>query len=179
MPRVFSAVDIEDTNASEKLEKIRNQVDHGFKPVPKEKMHITLQFFKNVDPAEIDKIKNALQKIEIEPFKAEIKGLGVFPSKDYIRVIWAGVNAEELYQLKEEASRHEVEPSSNNDFRPHITLHRVDDLEPGEKKDIHQKLEEHSDEKIAEFRVNKVKLFESHLDENGSSYEELAVKQLG
>ncbi|QKQ98745.1 RNA 2',3'-cyclic phosphodiesterase [Candidatus Nanohaloarchaea archaeon] len=179
MPRVFSAVEIEDEEVLDRLEEIRNEVDQGFKPVPREKMHITLEFFKDIDSQEIQRIKKSMQDTGIEPFTAEIRGLGAFPSRDYIRVIWAGVESGELHELKEDISGHEVSNSNEEEFRPHITLHRVENLDSSGKKEIQQKLDKYSGQKIAEIEVDKVKLFESVLDDDGSRYRELEVKELG
>lgn len=178
MPRVFSAIEIEDSNIQQRLKEIRNETDRGFKPVPEEKMHITLQFFKDIDKRELEKVKQALNSVDKNSFKAEIKGLGAFPSKDYIRVIWAGIESDEIYDLKEQVSNHRVESSNSYEFKPHITLHRVENLKNGDKKYLHKKFEKYRDRKIADLNINEVKLFESILEEDGSRYEELEVKRL-
>jgi len=171
MSRVFSAVEIEDENTLETLKQVRNKTDHEFRPVPEEKMHITLQFFRDIDQEEIDDIKQAMHDTNLKAFKAEIKGLSAFPSEDYIKVIWAGVEAEEMHELKDQVSRHEVEAEEHEEFRPHITLHRVDSISPEEKEELHKTFKKYRDEVITEITVDKVKLFESHVDEEGPSYE--------
>lgn len=178
MPRVFSAVEIEDEKTLEKLKQVRNETGHGFRPVPEEKMHITLQFFKDIDQEEINEIKQVLHHTELQPFTAEIKGLSAFPSEDYIKVIWAGVEAEEMHKLKTQVSQHEVGAEEKEDFRPHITLHRVDSISPEEKEDLHKAFKKYRDEVITEITVEKVKLFESHVEEEGPSYEVLDEAEL-
>ena len=178
MSRVFSAVEIEDENTLETLKQIRNETDHGFRPVPEEKMHITLQFFKDANQEEVDEIKQALQDTDIEPFKAEIKGLSAFPSEDYIKVVWAGLEAEEMHELKKQVSQHEVEAEEHEEFRPHITLHRVESINPEEKEELQKAFEKYRDKVIAEITVDKVKLFESHVEEEGPRYELLEEVEL-
>lgn len=178
MPRVFSAVEIEDEKALKTLKQIRNEIDHGFRPVPEEKMHITLQFFKDPDQKEINEIKQALHSTDLKPFKAEIKGLSAFPSEQYIKVIWAGAEAEQLHELKEQVSQHEVEAEEHEEFRPHITLHRVDGISPEEKDKVQKAFEKYRDEVLAEIAVDRVKLFESHIEERAPRYEVLEEVQL-
>ncbi|WEL22883.1 RNA 2',3'-cyclic phosphodiesterase [Candidatus Nanohalovita haloferacivicina] len=178
MPRVFSAIEIEQTEALNKLKQVRNETDLGFKPVPTEKMHITLQFFKNTDKQEIKKIEQALNNVQQEPFNVEIRGLGAFPSKNHVRVIWAGINSEKIFDLHNQVSQHEVPDSSQHEFEPHITLHRVKKLRKGQKKTLHEKFEKYQGRKIADIKVDKVKLFESVLKENGPHYRKLKVKKL-
>ena len=178
MSRVFSAVEIEDENTLETLKQIRNETDHEFRPVPEEKMHTTLQFFKDIDQEEIEEIKQAMHDTNLKAFKAEIKGLSAFPSEDYIKVIWAGVEAEEIHELKKQVSQHGVEAEEHEEFRPHITLHRVDNISPEEKEELQKTFEKYRDEVIAEITVDKVKLFESKLEEDGPRYEVLDEVEL-
>ena len=173
MPRVFSAVEIEDKKALETLKQIRNETDHDFRAVPEEKMHITLQFFKDVNQEEIDEIKQALHNADLKPFKAEIKDLSAFPSEDYIKVIWVGVESEHLHELKRQVSQHRVKAEEHEDFRPHITLHRVDSISPEEKEELQKAFEKYRDEFLSEIAVDRVKLFESKLEENGPRYQVL------
>ncbi|MFB6181026.1 MAG: RNA 2',3'-cyclic phosphodiesterase [Candidatus Nanohalobium sp.] len=178
MARAFSAIDIEDSETLAKLEEIRDALNLGFKPVKKQKMHITLQFFKNLNSEELEEVKKGLENIEVKPFKAGIEGLGAFPSKDFIRVLWAGVENPLLYRLQEEVSNHTVESDNNHEFRPHITLLRVEDMSPGQKRKVQKTLENYEDARIGEIKVEKVKLFESRLKPEGTRYVKLAEKEL-
>lgn len=178
MPRVFSAVEIEDEKVLKTLKQIRNEIDHGFRPVPEEKMHITLQFFKDINKEEIAEIKQAIHSTDLEPFKAETKGLSAFPSEQYIKVIWAGAEAEQLHELKEQVSQHEVDAEEHEDFRPHITLHRVDSIGPEEKEELQKAFEKYRDKVLAEINIDSVKLFESHIEDNGPRYEVLEEVEL-
>lgn len=178
MARIFSAIDIEDEETLEKLEKLRDTLDLGFKPIEKEKMHITLQFFKDLEKEEIEKVEKGLQNIDTGPFKLKIEGLGAFPSEDYIRVIWAGAEHPRIYEIQEKASKHEVESDDNHEFKPHITLLRVENLSGKEKKKLKKAFEEHSNEEIGDIEVNKIKLFRSELTPEGTEYTEIAEKKL-
>lgn len=178
MARIFSAIDIEDEETLDKLEQIRNTVDLGFKPVNTEKMHITLQFFKDLDQKEIEEVKKGFKKIDIEPFNAKIAELGAFPSEDYIRVIWAGIEHPKIYELQEKASEHEVESDDKHEFKPHITLLRVENMSRKQKKKVKKTIDEYRETEIGEIKINKVKLFKSEHRNGKTEYTQIAEKKL-
>ncbi|MFB6175164.1 MAG: RNA 2',3'-cyclic phosphodiesterase [Candidatus Nanohalobium sp.] len=178
MARVFSAIDIENEEALQKLEEVRDILDLGFKTIEKEKMHITLQFFNDINEEEIEKVKEGLKNIDTKRFKARIQGLGAFPSEDYIRVIWAGIEHPKIYEIQEKASQHEVPSDDKHEFQPHITLLRIENLSPKQKKKLKKAFEEYRDTEIGEINVNKVKLFKSELTSEGAEYTEIAEKKI-
>ncbi|QGA79935.1 RNA 2',3'-cyclic phosphodiesterase [Candidatus Nanohalobium constans] len=176
--RVFTAVNIENEKVLDKLEEMQKELDYGFNKVKPGKMHLTLQFFKNVDRNELEEIKTGLNKIEMEPFKLKIKGVGVFPSKDYVRVVWAGIESEEVFELKNQVSKHSVEEDNDHKFHPHITLSRVKNIARRDKKDFRRKLEKLEDEEIAQTTVKSVKLFKSKHTGKAMVYSVLEEKEL-
>ncbi len=178
MARVFSAVDIEDEPLLQDLEHVRDALDLGFNPVERKKMHITLEFFEDIGEHEIEQLKDALRSTDIQPFTAEVKSVGVFPSEDYIRVIWAGVESGKMYELYDQVSRHEIETSNNHEFTPHVTLMRVKNLSPGKKRKLQKSLREFQDHSFGTLTVDSVKLFESRLTGKGSQYDVLHEEEL-
>ena len=75
--------------------------------------------------------KDNLRKIEIRSFSVVLDDIGVFPSENYIRVIWVGLNPEEqVLELQKN-----IDESLKNlfkkerDFKPHLTLARVKYIE--------------------------------------------------
>lgn len=170
MTRVFTAVEIEDEEILDELEYIRNTLDMNFRPVKRKKMHITLEFFKDLNTEEIQHLKEHLRNTKLDRFKSEIKGVGAFPSKDYIRVVWAGAEAEEFQKLHEAASGHELKSDNSHEFRPHITLFRAENMTRGKKKKLRKGLQEYKDYFFGEINVNAIKMYESRLSEEGSEY---------
>jgi 2'-5' RNA ligase len=170
MTRVFTAVEIEDSEVLDELEYIRNTLDMNFRPVSREKMHITLEFFKDLNEEEIEHLIQHLQEADLDSFKASIEGVGAFPSKDYIRVVWAGAEAEEFEDLHEEASKHELESDNSHEFHPHITLFRADNVSRERKKKLRKGLQEYKEYFFGEIDVKSVKVYESRLSEEGSEY---------
>lgn len=179
MARVFSAVDIDEEDVKGELEEVRDRLDLGFRPVSKHKMHITLQFFRDIGSPEIERLKRAMDGIEKERFEAEVKGIGCFPSQDYIRVVWAGVENEgEFHSLYSQLSRHDIESDNDHSFKPHITLMRVKDISRNEKKKLRRTVREFENHSFGTLNVSEVKLYRSDLKEGGSEYSKLYSRSL-
>jgi len=178
MARVFSAVDIRDEKLLKELERVQERLDLGFNPVNPEQMHITLQFFEDVSQNQIQKLKNTLDGIELEPFKVEVKGLGAFPSEDYIRVVWADAQHEKLHKLYRQVSLHDVPFDNEENFTPHITLMRVKNITPDRKRKLKKTIEEFKDHSFGELRVDSIRLFRSDLGPHGPEYTEIYKKKL-
>ena len=178
MARIFSAIDIEDEETLEKLKHIRDKLDLEFNPIETGKMHITLQFFKDLNEEEIKEVKKGLENIDTQPFTAKISELGTLPSEDYIRVIWAGIEHPKIYEIQEKASKHDVESNDEHEFKPHITLLRVENTSKKEKKKVQKTIDQYRSTEIGEIEVDKVKLFKSELTPNGAEYTQIAEKKL-
>lgn len=173
MARVFSAVEVEDEKLLQELVNVRNHLDLGFSPVEKEKMHITLEFFRDVDEHEIDELKKAMDNLDLDDFKAEVSGVGCFPSKQHIRVIWAGLqNEESFHKLYKHLSSHVIDSDNNHDFKPHITLLRVKNIDIDQRRKLKRTLREFEEHNFGKMNVNSIKLFRSDLG-GGSVYREL------
>lgn len=176
MPRAFTAIDIPQ-NVAGKLAETQQKIGVG-KPVDPEKMHITLEFFQDINEEEIEEIKEGLERTELQSFPVEVKGLGVFPSKDHIRVLWAGIESEKIREIYRKTSNATPESDNDHDFLPHVTISRVKDMRRGDKKKIHRGLENYQDRGFGEFEASKIKLYRSEFGQKGTEYTELYVKNL-
>jgi 2'-5' RNA ligase len=177
MARVFSAVDIEDEKLLDRLEEVRETLDIGFNPVKREKLHVTLEFFEDVEKENINEIKKAMDVVELDSFEADVKRIGVFPSEEHIRVVWAGVDSEKFQELYKQVSDHSVSSDNNHDFQPHITLMRVRNPSREQKKKLKRTIREFSDHEFGKIKVDEVKLFESYID-GKTKYKQLHKKEL-
>ena len=175
MTRAFTAIPIPEEKA-EKLAELQSELPG--KKVRPEKMHITFEFFKDLDELEVAEIKTFLEALDTKPFEVKMKGLGAFPSKSFIRVLWAGIDSSEIKQLFEKVSENSIDSDNDHEFRPHITLSRVNDLKKTEKKKVHQALHDYSDLCFDSFTADKLVLYESEMTSEGSRYRELYVKNL-
>lgn len=178
MARVFTAIDIEGGKVLKELENVRDTIDLGFTKIPGEKMHLTLQFFEDINQQQIRKVEKSLRNIEIDPFKAEIKGVGAFPSEDYIRVVWAGMKSHEVFDLQKQAKVHDVPSENHDEFKPHVTFLRVDDVSGKRKEKLKKSIQEFKEYSFGTVEVNSVKVFESELKPSGSEYTVLSEHEL-
>lgn len=176
--RVFTAIKVEDEAVTEELCRIRDRLNIGFKPVKKSKMHITLEFFKNLEEEKLKGLENHLKTINKQKFELRIKNIGCFPSKDYIRVVWAGAENPEIFELYEKISDHSINPDNTHPFQPHITLFRVSDISKTQKKKLQKQIEEYKEHKFGKITVNNFKLYESITHKNGTTYKELETYKL-
>jgi 2'-5' RNA ligase len=151
--------------------------DFDIKFVEKENLHFNLKFFKELGDEELEKVKKVLEDVckQFESFEIKIEGIGAFPSKNYIRVIWLGIK--EGYQMLmalAEAVENSLESlgfETEEKFMPHLTLGRV---RSGRNKNELLTLMKNLEEvEIGKMRVDKVILFQSKLSTNGPVYEEV------
>jgi 2'-5' RNA ligase len=174
--RAFTAIPIPRKH-SQKLAKIQEELGAG-KPVRPEKMHITFEFFEELDQDEARTIRNHLEEIKLEAFDIRIKGIGAFPSRKHIRVLWAGIESDRIGEAYRKASNHSIESDNDHEFKPHITLSRVKNLKKGEKKHIHQKMKDYRGREIGSFEASKIVFYKSEMTSSGSEYSKLYVKNL-
>lgn len=177
MARVFSAIDIPESVRLE-LARVQEELDAGFNRVAPEQFHVTLEFFEDISQDDIERVSEALAQVAVEPFTATVQGLGAFPSLDYISVVWAGMEADEVYTLQEQAADHGVESDDTHDFHPHVTLLRVDSIAPAEKQRLQERIRAGEGERFGTFTVDHVTLYASTLGPDGPVYEDLARHEL-
>ncbi|RLG59105.1 MAG: RNA 2',3'-cyclic phosphodiesterase [Candidatus Hydrothermarchaeota archaeon] len=169
--RCFIAIDVSNFFAEvlDELSKIR-----GLKLVSPENLHITLKFLGEVEESKVEKIHESMRQAleKFDSFSISFKGMGVFPSLRYIRVIWVGVerNRERIIEMQK-ALEQELEKLNfkrEKEFSPHLTLARVKFL--GEKQKILKLISKFENVEFGELRVEKVRLKKSRLTPQGPIY---------
>ncbi len=138
--------------------------------VKKENMHLTLKFLGEVDDDSTGKITEALKEIKFEDFEANTAELGAFPSMDYIRVLWLGIEPHDKINALQQQLEQVLQPlafKKDNKFHPHLTLARVKFLK--EKQQFTDKIKQIQVEK-KQFSVKKIKLIKSILTKQGPIY---------
>ncbi|WP_224448170.1 RNA 2',3'-cyclic phosphodiesterase [Haloprofundus salilacus] len=148
----------------------------GLRFVDREQAHLTLKFLGETDEKRLDEIEEAVESAVdvagVDPFEATVGGLGVFPSIDYISVVWLGIESggERVTRLAEAVERETTalgfEPESH-EFTPHVTLARMDDARG---KDVVRRVVRETDPTVGTFRVEQVRLKESVLGPDGPEY---------
>jgi len=185
--RLFVSVDLPATLA-EPLEAVQTELSDadGIRLTDPTQAHFTLTFLGDTDPERIAEIEAAIEtavdEAGVDPFDCTVEGLGVFPSPDYISVVWAGVRegngASELTRLHE-ALETELTAlgfeAESHDFTPHVTLARMDDARG---KSLVQEVVREREPTVGTFRVESVRLTESRLTESGPEYRTVAAVDL-
>ena len=136
--------------------------------------HLTLKFLGEVQPNNAEKIISALKNVKFHKFEVFLDSIGIFPTENYVRVVWVGLNPEEkVIELQEhiEISLEKMFRKEKN-FKVHITLARV--KEPEDEKSFveHVKRIKVESKKI---EVKDFRLVKSTLTPKGPVYEDLAV----
>jgi 2'-5' RNA ligase len=175
--RAFLGVPIPD-DLKPKIARIQDKFDYfDIKFVEKENLHFNLRFFRYIEEEKIDKLRELLEKVcsQFEPFEIGIRGVGAFPSKNYVRVVWMGVKkGYQTFKNLAEMVGKAVESlgfEKDSQFVPHLTLGRV---RSGRNKNellvLLRKLEE---VEIGKMKIDKLVLFQSKLSPKGPVYEEV------
>jgi 2'-5' RNA ligase len=174
--RLFVSVDVDDL--AEAVQHVQEPFHlDGLDPTDPEQAHVTLEFLGDVERGELDRLTDALgaavDDAGVDPFDAELGGYGVFPTLDYISVVWLGVRegSEAMTRLHEAVEDRTTalgfEPE-DHEFTPHVTLARMDHAA---NKDRVQELVRERDPDAGTTRVEEIHLTESTLTASGPEYE--------
>ena len=131
--RSFIAFDMQNEQVLSRLaaaQKLLVETGADLKLVEPQNIHVTIRFLGDISLGIVDKVYEAMKNIEFTPFSIELRGLGVFPSLNYARVVWAGMT-DGVEQLKSIFTQ--LEPkiralgfsADAYGFSPHLTIARV------------------------------------------------------
>ena len=131
--RSFIAFDIQNDSVLNRLaatQKLLIQTNADLKLVEPANIHISLRFLGEINTEMVEKVYSVMKKLKFSPFNVLLNGLGVFPTLNYPRVVWAGITdgAEQLKSIFEqlEPQIHELGFAPDpNGFSPHLTIARV------------------------------------------------------
>ena len=194
--RAFFAVDLPDDLAP-RVAEAQAAFDgaDGLRFVDPEQAHVTLKFVGEVGddgaaedraadtadttPALDDVIaagERAIETAGVDPFECALRGFGVFPSLDYVSVVWAGVDAgrAELTAIHEALESETTAlgvDTADHEFTPHLTLARMNDARG---KELVQAAVRDREPALGRFDVDTVRLVSSTLTSDGPAYETVA-----
>jgi 2'-5' RNA ligase len=175
--RVFLGINISE-DLKHKIINVQDRFSNfDIKFVEPENLHFNLKFFKEIDEENLEKIKKFVEEIskQFEPFEIRIVGVGAFPNKNYVKVIWLGVKEgyQALTALAEaiENSLESLGFEGEEKFVPHLTLGRV--RSGRNKNELLILLRGLEDIEIGKMKVDEIKLFQSVLTPNGPIYKEV------
>ncbi|HLC97858.1 MAG TPA: RNA 2',3'-cyclic phosphodiesterase [Candidatus Nanoarchaeia archaeon] len=140
--------------------------------VTAEQLHFTLKFLGEVDESQIERVKEILREVAAsrQPFLVRLQNVGVFPSPEYMRVIWVGVENGDLPVLMKELDEQLGFICKNEqEEKPHVTLARVKSKK--NKEQLQQFVTKFQQMAFGEMRVTELVLYESTLTTEGARYE--------
>lgn len=178
--RVFISVNLSKEICSylyELQQRLRKDINAKIKWVPKSQLHITLKFLGSIDGNKLKEVKIELSKIKYNKFILNLNDFGVFPSINYARVLWIGVNEEKLVlelQKSIDGELLDLFPKEEK-FSAHITLGRIKVIKDKDK--FKNALNKIKTEKKS-FEVNEFTLMESILRKDGAIYNVLEIYKL-
>ena len=179
--RCFIAVDAPD-ELKERIFKIQTKLKAtgaDLKLVEKENLHFTVKFLGEITEKEAEVVKEFLNSLEEKSFEISIKGLGVFPTEDYIRVIWLGVEENKdvfLDLIKKINENLNQSRKDKKETTAHLTIARVKTARNKEK--LKALIPNLKDTEIGKMKINSLKLMASELTSEGPKYKILAEFKL-
>jgi 2'-5' RNA ligase len=149
-------------------------------------IHLTLKFLGNIATAKISDVTNAIEQASrgFSPLSLEVKGLGVFPNFQRVRVVWVGVggDVERLKQLQQRIDSNLVPlgfARESRPFTPHLTLARVrEKATPTEQQHLGQLVAGTRFETTHLFTAESINLMQSQLTTEGAIYRQINTVSL-
>lgn len=191
--RCFLAIDMQ-PSLVEKIGEVQKEfkkTKNNVKYTEKENLHFTIKFFGNITEDKIDEIKNVIKKVIIKikeesindilddaDFKTElaIEGIGTFPNKKYMKVLWIGTkNNDFLTDLQKELDSEfeKIGFEKEKNFKTHLTIGRIRNLKY--KKEFKEKIEELETINIGNMSISKISLKKSELTPEGPIYSDIEI----
>jgi len=187
--RSFIATDLPE-ESKRALRGIQNRLKKGYdapvKWVDPNSIHLTLKFLGNIDAGMTGRILAVIAEAVrgVKPFQVELKGLGVFPNPNRVRVVWVGMGGD-IEKLAAIQRRIEADlvplgfPAENRPFSPHFTLGRVrEQAAPEERRLLGQLVTGTVFEGGGCFTVDAVHLMKSQLTHQGAIYTKIGSVEL-
>ena len=117
--------------------------------------------------------------VRIEPFNIKISGCGTFPNNNHIKVIWIGVESDELLvQLHDKLDNEFAAIGFDKDkkFSTHLTIGRMKSAKG--KNQVRDVIEEFENVEIGEMNISNIAFKKSTLKPSGPIYENLKTYDL-
>lgn len=181
--RAFLAIDVDEDLKAKMYRIIKEfkQIDANIKYVDLQNLHLTLKFFGDIDIEGIDLLSSKISKVVegFDSFDLKIKGCGAFPNTNRIKVIWLGLENDEIVkELHDELDKEFVRLGFDKDkrFSSHLTIGRMKSAKGKTK--VKSTIEEFDDVEIGSMSVNSIILKKSTLTPQGPIYEDLKIFEL-
>jgi len=174
--RLFVSVDLDEL--AEEVAAVQDPFEgaSGLNVTDPSQAHVTLKFLGDTDPERLDELTGqlgrAVEESGVGPFRATFGGYGVFPSLDYISVVWLGVRdgggeLASLHEAIEDRTTAMGFDPEDHELTPHVTLARMDHAAS---KEHVQDVVENREPDAGSMTVEEVRLTESELTPDGPEY---------
>lgn len=136
-----------------------------------EQLHFTLKFLGDVKEQQIPEVAAVLRAVAalFQPFSVSLQNVGAFPSVDYMRAIWVGVeNGFLIDVMKRIDERLRSVHLNEHDEKPHVTLARVKSAK--NKEQLQEFVQKYQHASFGGMQVQEIVLFESTLTPQGAEH---------
>ncbi|MDR4512102.1 MAG: RNA 2',3'-cyclic phosphodiesterase [Nitrososphaeraceae archaeon] len=176
--RIFIAVDC---NIRDRLRQIQQEILDKVNTnktylniVNPDNMHFTLSFLGEMTESQLEKIKKVISEIKFNRIPIIYNNIGVFPSINYVKVIWVGIDnqgSEILKQLHTLVYQklNDIGIKTDNRFAPHLTIFRVKNKIPN----IDKICNHYNGQTFGQDLIDKFYIKKSDLTPNGPIYSNL------
>ncbi|MDY6789225.1 MAG: RNA 2',3'-cyclic phosphodiesterase [Candidatus Nanohaloarchaea archaeon] len=180
--RCFISIDIEGEGLRSSLESFQQKISGiGLSnPTSPSNFHITLNFIGEIGENKLAEVRKNLNSLSMPSFEFSVEGIGVFPDRDFIKVVWAGVGqGRERMENLAEAVRSKLDPElvQDREFHPHITLSRVKKIGREEKRELQSIIDKNQNRVFGSMEADSFRLKESILKE-GAKHRTIEVFDL-
>jgi RNA 2',3'-cyclic 3'-phosphodiesterase len=169
-------------------EKILNFLDElsklptNIKLVEPENIHITMKFLGETNQDHIDDIHQIMQSAidNIQPWTIRLQGTGVFPNKNYIKIIWIGIEhigpLSEISSFLNHACTDLGYKKEKRGFKAHLTIGRAKNAVG--KDQLLAIIDRYHDTVFDDILIDRILLKKSTLTPTGPIYETLSTVRL-
>lgn len=180
--RGFIAIDITATPALLTFVKEISKTGADVKLVEPKNIHITMKFLGDTDEKYIDAIEMCIEESvkDTLPFPVTLKGTGVFPNNNYIKVLWVGISDTSRLETIARSIDTSLAPlgfkKEQKGFSAHLTVGRVKTAR--NKDQLLSVVEQFNNEEFTTQEVRSIVLKKSELTPKGPIYTTLRTVNL-
>jgi 2'-5' RNA ligase len=160
--RLFVAVDIPDEILDRVCEAAKELADPNVKVIPRENLHITLAFLGKM---ELDDAEKVMASLKLEPGDVTLKGAGVFPNQEFVKIAWVGVEGRGMKRNADKLIK-AFKIEEGREARLHLTVARV----YGKTEKAKTFVEKYGANDFGTFRPDAICLYESVLKKPNPEY---------
>jgi 2'-5' RNA ligase len=174
--RVFMAIDFDEsikTAVARKQAELKS-FGNALRRVRDDQMHLTVKYLGEVDDGRSVELCETVSRIAsaCRPFELDVGGVGCFPLRGNVRVLWAGLTDADgglgaCYEQSESAFAGIGFPKEGRAFSPHLTMARVNS--PVVSTELRRWVAE-TTLHAGRQPVDHLTLYESHLSSSGAAY---------